>query len=211
VPALRFAGGEAEGWHASALDQQSPSPVPWTVEALADYLRSGLVPEHAQAAGPMQDVVRSLAPVDAADARAIATYIVAGMQPVDAARQARAQAARQKAQAPLANDGSPGARIYADNCASCHDAGRGLSSNSALRLPLAVALYLPDARNLLHIVRQGIQPTPGQPGRWMPPFEGNLSEDQLTTLASWLRQSVAGQPAWGDLQQSIAATRPPKP
>lgn len=209
--ARRFDGGEAEGWHASALDQHSPSPVVWTAESLAGYLRSGLVPEHAITAGPMQDVVRSLSQAGAADVQAIATYIAAGMQPVDPQRKAREQAARQKAQAPLALDGSAGARLYADNCASCHDANRGLSSNSALRLPLAVALYLPDARNLLHIVRQGIQPLPGKPGRWMPPFEGNLSEEQLATLAGWLRQSVAGQPAWPDLQQSIAATRPPKP
>ncbi|NML42741.1 c-type cytochrome [Ramlibacter sp. G-1-2-2] len=209
--ARRFDGGEAEGWHAAALNQRSPSPVVWTAETLAAYLRTGLAPEHGMAAGPMQDVVRSVAQADPADAQAIATYIAAGMQPVDPERRAREQAVRQKAQAPLALDDSPGARLYADNCASCHDAGRGLSSNAALRLPLAVALYLPDARNLLRIMRQGIQPTPGKPGRWMPPFEGNLSEDELSTLARWLRQNVAGQPAWADLPQSIAATRPPKP
>jgi mono/diheme cytochrome c family protein len=206
-----FAGGEAEGWHASALDTDAESPVPWTTEALTRYLRTGLVADHAMTAGPMQDVVRSLGEVDPADVHAIATYMAATMGPPTPERQTREAAARQRAQGPLPRDGSEGARLYADNCASCHDAGRGLSSNSALHLPLAVALYMPDARNLLHIVRQGIQPVAGRPGRWMPPFEGTLSEDQLATLANWLRQQAAGQPAWTDLQRTVQDTRAPTP
>lgn len=207
-----FAGGEAEGWTATALDRRSPSPVPWTRDALAAYLRSGLVADHAMSAGPMQDVVRSLAAVDAADVQAIATYIHAQTQPAPPERATREQAARAKAQGPLPMDTSPGARLYADNCASCHDRGRGLSSNSSLQLPLAVALYLPDARNLLHIVRQGIRPLAGGPdGRWMPPFEGTLDDAQLATLAAWLRQNVAGQPPWPDLQADIRATEVPTP
>ncbi len=154
--------------------------------------------------------MRSLSQVDAADVQAIATYVATGMQPVDAERQTREAAARQRAQGPLPDDGSAGARIYADNCASCHDAGRGLSSNTAPRLPLATALYLPDARNLLHVVRQGIQPVPGKPGRWMPPFEGSLNEQQLATLASWLRQDVAGQPPWPETAASHRSSPDPQ-
>ena len=206
-----FAGGEAEGWHASALDAHAESPVAWTADALAAYLRTGLVPDHAMSAGPMQDVVRSLSEADPADVQAIAGYMVSVMGAPTPERQAREAAARQRAQGPLRNDGSAGARLYADNCASCHDAGRGLSSNSALRLPLAVALYMPDPRNLLHIVRQGIAPVAGRPGRWMPPFEGTLTEEQLATLAAWLRQEAAAQPPWGDLARALQDTRAPTP
>jgi mono/diheme cytochrome c family protein len=206
-----FAGGEAEGWHASALDAKAESPVAWTAAALADYLRTGLVPDHAMTAGPMQDVVRSLSQADPADVQAIATYMSSVMGPPSPERQAREAAARQRAQGPLPLDGSAGARLYADNCASCHDAGRGLSSGSALRLPLAVALYMPDARNLLHIVRQGITPVAERPGRWMPPFEGTLTEEQLATLAAWLRQQAAAQAPWTDLAGDLRATRAPTP
>ncbi|MDB5954510.1 c-type cytochrome [Ramlibacter sp.] len=206
-----LAGGEAEGWHASALNGQSESPLPWSTEALAAYLRTGLVPGHAMTAGPMQDVVRSQSEVDPADVHAIATYITGAMGPPSPERQTREAAARQRAQGPLHQDGSPGARLYADNCAACHDAGRGLSSNSALRLPLAVALYMPDPRNLLHIVRQGIQPVAGRPGRWMPPFEGTLNEEQLATLADWLRREATGEPPWTDLARALQDTRPPTP
>lgn len=206
-----FAGGEAEGWHASALDAHPESPVAWTPEALATYLRTGIVADHAQTAGPMQDVVRSLSEVDPQNVQAIASYITANMGPATPERQAREAAARQRASAPLPSDGSAGARLYADNCASCHDAGRGLSSNSAMQLPLAVALYMPDPRNLLHIVRQGIAPVAGRPGRWMPPFEGTLSEDQLATLAAWLRQAAAAQPPWPELARAVQETRAPAP
>jgi mono/diheme cytochrome c family protein len=206
-----LAGGEAEGWHASALNAQAESPIAWTPESLSAYLRTGLVPGHAMTAGPMQDVVRSLSEVDPADVHAIATYIAGTMGAPTPERQTLEAAARQRAQGPLRQDGSAGARLYADNCAACHDAGRGLSSNSALRLPLAVALYLPDPRNLLHIVRQGIQPVAGRPGRWMPPFEGTLSEEQLATLADWLRREAAGQPPWPDLAHALQDTRPPTP
>jgi mono/diheme cytochrome c family protein len=206
-----FAGGEAEGWHASALNTHPESPVPWSAEVLAAYLRTGLVGDHAMSAGPMQDVVRSLSEADPADVRAIATYITGTMGPAGPEQQTREAAARQRAQGPLKIDNSPGARLYADNCASCHDAGRGVSSNSALRLPLAVALYMPDPRNLLHIVRQGIQPIAGRPGRWMPPFEGTLTEEQLVTLAAWLRQQAAGQEPWPDLAHAVQETRSPTP
>ena len=64
---------------------------------------------------------------------------------------------------------------------------------------------------LLHIVRQGIQPVAGRPGRWMPPFEGTLSEEQLATLADWLRREAAGQAPWTNLARALQDTRPPTP
>lgn len=211
-----LAGGDAEGWDASALNRDSPSPIPWTVDTLAAYLRTGLVPDHAITAGPMQAVVRNLAHLNDADVHAIATYIVSGMEPVTPQRQQRAATAQRKAQVPLAqvqptaaapdNEQATlhlGAQVYQESCASCHDAGRQLSSGSALHLPLAVALYLPDPGNLIHIVREGIAPPPGQPGRWMPPFDGILSDEQLTALAVWLRRQATDAPPWTDVAHVV--------
>ncbi|RYY82080.1 MAG: cytochrome c, partial [Comamonadaceae bacterium] len=174
-----LAGGVAEGWHASALDARSESPLPWTREALATYLRQGIAEGHAMTAGPMRGVVANLSRADPADVDAIATFVAAQMGAPDAARSARAEAARRKASQPLAaapsrGDGPSapvlalGARVYQDSCAACHDLGRGPSSGSGLQLPLAVALALPGPENLAHIIRDGIQPLPGEPGRWMP-------------------------------------------
>jgi mono/diheme cytochrome c family protein len=210
-----LAGGEAEGWHATALHGNSPSPVPWSAQALAAYLRSGFVADHAITAGPMQDVVQNIAHADEADVQAIAKYIYTNMGPPGAQHLARETASRNKAAAPLAavqpatqanaDDATLalGATVYAGSCASCHDAGRGLSSDSAVQLPLAVALHLPDPRNLIHIIREGITPPDGQAGRWMPPFQGAFSDEELTALVIWLRRQGTDAPPWLDVARVV--------
>ncbi|MDB5880220.1 MAG: hypothetical protein JWP43_98 [Ramlibacter sp.] len=210
-------GGDAEGWHATALNEKSPSPVPWTVDSLTTYLRTGIVTEHAMAAGPMQGVVHNFAQADPADLRAMAVYITSRMDPPDAARQAREASARKKAAqeslaavqpsspAPAADEAALtlGGVVYANSCAECHDLGRQLSSGTALRLPLAIALHLPDPRNLIHIVRRGILPADGEAGRWMPPFEGSLTDEQLAALVVWLRRQGTDAPPWNDVLKTV--------
>jgi len=94
-------GGEADGWYAPALNALSPSPLPWTVEAMATYLRTGIAPDHAIAGGPMARVVEGFRGADENDIRAIATYIVSLMGVPTAERQAQAVAATQRAAMPM--------------------------------------------------------------------------------------------------------------
>lgn len=215
-----LAGGEAEGWHGTALNAKSPSPVPWTVESLTAYLRTGIVPDHAMTAGPMEEVVHNLSQADPADLRAMAVYITSRMGQPDGERQAREAAARKKAAqeslaavqpsspAPPADEAALalGGMVYANSCAQCHDLGREFSSGTALRLPLAVALYLPDPRNLIHIIRRGIVPREGEAGRWMPAFEGSLTDQQLAALVVWLRRQATDEPPWTDVQKTVQRT-----
>ena len=215
-----LAGGDVEGWHAMALNDKSPSPVRWTADALETYLRTGIVGDHAMAAGPMQGVVHNLAQANPADVRAIAFYITSVMGSPTSEQQARETSARAKAApdtlaavqptpAPAADAEQTlalGASVYAGSCASCHDQGRQLSSNTALRLPLAIGLHLPDPRNLIHIVRRGIQPPEGEQGRWMPPFEGSLTDEELTALLVWLRRQGTDGPPWRDVARVVKET-----
>jgi len=69
-----------------------------------------------------------------------------------------------------------------------------------------VALHLPDPRNLIYIIREGIQPPEGEPGRWMPAFEGNLTDDQLTALVIWLRRQGTDAPPWADVARTVRET-----
>ena len=172
-----------EGWYAPPRNDASPSPIPWTAEQLATYLSTGIAERHAIAGGPMQAVTRELGRAPAADVRAIAAYIQSAMGPVSDAREARARAALQLAgRRPSAVGGSSaeerdatlrlGKSLYVGVCASCHEAGRNVSSNGALELPLAVALYDAEPASLLNIIRDGIRPLDGEPGRWMPGFRG---------------------------------------
>ncbi len=211
----RLAGAVVEGWYAPPLNADSPSPVVWTVDAMTRYLRSGIAPDHAMAGGPMQEVTASLAKADAADVSAIATSIVASMGPPTDARRAREAASRARASQPtttLPFDASDrrlalGAQVYATACAGCHDRGRDVGSNGALRLPLAVALYDAEPASLLRLIREGIAPPVGERGRWMPAFGDTLTDDQLVALATYLRRVGADAPAWPHLERAVAATR----
>jgi mono/diheme cytochrome c family protein len=218
---LGLAGGTAEGWYASALNANTPSPVPWTADTLAAYLRTGLVPDHAITAGPMQEVVQNLSQVDPGDVRAIASYVQSAIGPITDRQRSREASARQKAALPSLAQAQPkaartapdaqtmrlGAEVYQSACASCHDAGRQIASDAALRLPLGSALYQPVADNLIHIIRQGIAPPPGDRGRWMPAFEGTLSDDQLTALVTWLRYQATDEPPWSEVAKAVQQDR----
>src|SRR5215467_11724070 len=79
-------GGETEGWYAPALNASTTTPVAWTTDQLFDYLRSGFVPAHGVAAGPMQPVANNLGAVAEADVKAIAAYVAAILGPPTAER-----------------------------------------------------------------------------------------------------------------------------
>lgn len=210
-----FDGGVIEGWIAPPLNARTASPRPWRVETLTAYLRDGIAPEHAIAAGPMQQVIAGLRGAEASDLRAIAVDIVERMGVGDEERLVRSESSRRRAAEPLAtapradDDATMrlGATVYASACAACHDAGRGASSSAALRLPLAVALYEDEPRSLLRIVRDGIAPRDGEPGRWMPGFGAVLEDRQIEALAAWLRREAAGAPPWPRLGRAVAESR----
>jgi mono/diheme cytochrome c family protein len=211
-------GGEAEGWYVPALNADSPSPLPWTVDHLEVYLRTGIAPDHAIAGGPMQDVTSNLAQAEPADVRALATYIVSLMGKPDPRVAATArEAVRKPISLPPAEPGeSPEARqlqlgsaVYADACARCHASGRAISSGGALQLPAAIALYDPDPRSLIRIIRQGVLPTDGQPGRWMPGFADILTDQQVTALAAYLRRYGAHAPPWPHLAADVQKAKSP--
>ncbi len=194
------AGGEAEGWHAPALNAASPAPVPWTAEQLYQYLRTGLDDLHAIAAGPMEPVVRNLAAVPEQDVRAIATHVATLAGQPTASRQKKAedallQARRDGAAYPRIDRANQktaggdqafqnGAAVYAGACAECHDQGRQTSSGGALHLALGTAMTIPTSANLIRLTLEGIMPPDSEPGRWMPGFAGALTDEQVKDLAA---------------------------
>ena len=193
-----FAGGEAEGWHAPALDSASPSPVPWTAPALHTYLSTGVAELHTVAAGPMAEVVHDLSQAGDADRQAIARYIASLDTRSEAERARVREAALARARSAVALKGNA---VYDGACADCHNRGRG-EEGGALELPLGTALTIPTPRNLAFIIRDGIVPSEGERGAWMPAFAGALTDRQLTDLLSYLR-ALGGQPAWPDVAGDV--------
>ncbi len=202
-----FAGGEAEGWHAPALNTDSPSPVPWTAEALYAYLRTGIAHSHALTAGPMADVLRNLEQVPDDDVRAIATYIASldARPPEQRAKQetdALAATPKERRGKPAGDQAvARGATIYAGACAECHDRGRS-AEGGALRLPLATGLAMPTPRNLIRVIRDGILREENERGLWMPGFAGALTDEQVSDLVLYLR-ALTDQPRWRDVPGDV--------
>jgi len=75
-----FAGGEAEGWHAYAINSDSQSHEAWNADALHAFLRQGWHEQHGDAHGPMAPVSRSLALAADSDVQAIAVYVASVME-----------------------------------------------------------------------------------------------------------------------------------
>lgn len=212
-----FAGGEAEGWHAPALNARSPSPVPWTAASLYAYLRTGVDELHAVPAGPMAPVVHNLAAAPERDVRAIATYVASVIGPPtperqSQARQLLAQEKRREISAARVDTGTPktlgetapdGAAIYAGACGICHDSGRATSSGGALQLALSIAVALPTPRNLIYIIQQGIMPPEHEPGRFMPGFDGALTSEQMAALVAYIRTDLGKAPAWQNVHAEV--------
>jgi mono/diheme cytochrome c family protein len=191
-----MSGGEAGGWHAPALNRESPSPRPWTARKLSLYLTTGLVDEHAITAGPMAPVVRNLAHADRDDVEAISHYVASLMDGAPGSRVAIGARTQPRGE-PLAR----GAAIYAGACGDCHDRGRD-AEGGALQLELAIALSLPTPANLIHIVRDGIVPLEHESQPWMPAYRGALTPEQTADLVTYLR-TLSGKPAWSGVAAEV--------
>lgn len=206
-----FAGGSSEGWHAPALNAQSPAPVPWTADSLFTYLRSGSAPLHGTAAGPMAPVVHNLGGVPEDDVRAIAVFIASVAGPPSPERQRMADELIQRLSNPetvgLAADGQPGAAIFAGACATCHSETRLRGAAGAINLALSTAVNAPDPRNAIRIVLDGIGPAQDRRGPLMPGFSGALTDGQIAQLIGYVRAQFSTQPAWRDLETTIRRIR----
>jgi nicotinate dehydrogenase subunit B len=181
--------------------------VPWSEQALFDYLRHGVSREHGSASGPMAAVVGNLAELPDADLRAMAVYLASFNAPnpqgaADAAARVQSAAAR----APLPG---PAQRLFEGACAACHHDGDGprlLGANVPLALNTNLHASRPD--NLLRVILEGVQAPPSHAVGFMPGFGQALSDIQIAELAAWMRARYApDQPAWNGLTEAVRQAR----
>ena len=195
-------GGWAEGWYAPPLNGSTPAPTTWTQEDLNAYLGSGLDNRHAAAAGPMGSVVHELARASPADLRAIAVYLAQRMAPAAGAP------ARPPDHADAAARAHPaGALLFAGACATCHEAGAGMMMEGRPPLQLGTPLDEDNPRDVISIVRRGLEPPVGPAGPSMPAFADSLTDAQLADLVAYLRARYSDRPAWRDLAKAVADAR----
>lgn len=212
-----LAGARVDGWEAPPLGALSNGPIPWTEDALVQYLRRGHHARHGIAGGPMAEVVQALAQVNEADVRAMAHYLVS-LQPVtsgmpavahEAQAQALAAATVQAAAAQRPQLLGPAQRMFDSACGACHHDGDG-PQLLGLNQPLALNATLHSARpdNLVRTVIEGLQrPAFAEIGH-MPAFGDALNDRQIAELAGWMRQRFApGRPTWDGLPAAVARVR----
>ncbi len=204
-----FSGGEAENWHAYAINARSPAPVPWDAEALFTYLRDGWHPDHGVAQGPMALVVGNLSSVQERDLHAIATYMAGVFGALTPDRKRRAAEVLVRAKSPpmqASQINAAGASIYAAVCATCHETDRPLPF-SGINLGLSTAIASPDPRNLANLVLSGIRPVEGERSLIMPGFADSMNDDQIAALLNYLRARFSNQPAWTGVGKTVADAR----
>lgn len=196
IKSRAFAGGVIEGWDAPALNSSSPAPRVWTADQLFTYLRTGWQAQHGGAAGPMASVSENLSAVPEADIRAIAAYIAS----LSSRRQGKPQPSQR------ADATSTAAAIYAGACSVCHDKP-ACSASQGLPLLLSSSLQEARPRNTINIILRGIARQPGEPGPFMPAFDGMLSDNQIAELAAYVRDRFTNESPWSNVGAEIDKIR----
>jgi mono/diheme cytochrome c family protein len=215
-----FAGGEAEGWQAYAIDETSKAPVPWNVESLAFYLRNGWHELHGVSRGSMAEVTGNLGLLPDSDIGAIATYVASLMGEPSAEKQQKAEELRsrfggghivqasdsQTAATAGTASGHPGAPIYKAACASCHESGRP-QPFGGLNFHLSTAINAPNPQNIINVTLFGLPPSDGEASAVMPGFAATLTDRQIADLLAYMREEFSEEPAWQALEEQIGNTR----
>ena len=217
-----YAGGEAEGWTAYALNAASPAPMPWTAESLNQYLTTGYETQHGVARGPMAPVTANMRLAAPDDAKAIATYIASVMGEPSAERKSRGeeslkqsselnkgvqvQAAGAQTLPASVDMKDPGAAIYATACSTCHEAGRPVPYGG-LPLRLSTAIHGPTPMNPINVILYGLPAPEGERGPIMPGFAGALTDQQIAQLLAYMRKTFSDKPEWKDIEPLVADIR----
>lgn len=190
----RLGGGmiPMQNWYASALTADKEIGLgEWEENDLADFLKTG-VSERGAAFGPMAEVVgTSLQHLSDLDIRSMVTYLKSAPTSFNAE-------SRSRSTAPAENDDvlKLGAKVYENQCATCHGAdGKGappayppLAGNRSLAAEIAV--------NPVRMVLNGGYPpgTAGNPRPYgMPPFGTTLSDSEVAAVVSYIRASWGNQ------------------
>jgi mono/diheme cytochrome c family protein len=206
-----YDGGDAEGWHAYAINAKNAAPIPWEPSALAFYLRTGYHPQHGISRGPMGLVTAELADASEPDVNAMAAYAASLMGPVNEARRQSSQALAKDPLAVKANaPRDEGAAIYETACLPCHDGRRALPFGG-IPLSLSLGLHGESPRNLINVIVHGLNPAEHGTTPMMPGFAGALSDPQVAALVFWLRANLTDQPPWSDVPKLIGESRAMKP
>ncbi len=203
-----YDGGEAEGWHAYAINEKNAAPIPWDTAALTHYLRHGFHPHHGIARGTMGLVTHELSAAAPEDIEAMAVYTLSLMKAPTPQRVARGRelARDPKIDVPPGTQ-DPGAKIYEAACHGCH---RGTDDMPWDGMPLSWSIGLTgeSPRNVINVILHGIPAAAnGETTPVMPGYATSLDDAQVEALVKWMRGSLTDRPPWPDFRAAIHESR----
>lgn len=186
-------------WYAPPLNGDPATGLGnWQVEHLAALLKTGISPRRS-VSGPMAEVVASsLQYMTNDDVSAMASYLKSLPQHF-AAPVAPEEGVREEDKKTMI---AAGAKLYKDQCASCHrTAGTGvpsiypaLAANPAITSPLA-------ANAIRMVLHGGYAPgTAGNPRPYgMPPFGQSMTDEEVAAVVTYIRN------AWGNQGNAVSS------
>jgi mono/diheme cytochrome c family protein len=207
--AQMYQGAAIDGWIAPSLTSTSTSPIPWRAQDFYEYLTTGNSPYHGRAVGPMAPVMhKGLSALPDSDIEAISGYFAEiartnNTDDPDSSSTLQAAIAAQHQQPDLRID--EGARLYAAACQACHYNSDQLVKGRPL-ITIGSATHLNDPTNLINVILDGVRSDQGISGVVMPGFRDALSDEDISAIAAYLRQT-AGENTWPKLQQQVGEIR----
>jgi len=194
VSSQAYQGSVLQGWYAPNITGDKRAGLGgWSVEDIAEYLKTG----HnriAAASGPMAQVVSdSTQWMTDADLEAIAVYLKD--LPGQNGEAATALAAQDRTVA-------AGQAVFKDNCKACHAASGVGIPNLFPALANAPSIQSAKATSLIRVVLQGTQSvaTAGAlTAPAMPAFGWKLSDEEVASVVTYIRN------AWGNAAASVFA------
>lgn len=180
-------GASLGTWFAPDITAQTLQDQHWTRLMLADYLATGHTSNGATAGGPMLEAIdKSFSRMSREDRQAMAEYLLPGDEPETLPTSKPGLIAVGDDTPDALSEMSEGARVYRNNCASCHNQeGQGLNGLPALKNhPM---LDKPTADNVAMAVLQGVWPEKEQ---GMMSFARQLNDTQIAEVTNYVMQDI---------------------
>jgi mono/diheme cytochrome c family protein len=206
-----LSGAVIEGYFAPSLRSGGKGTLSeWSADELAEFLRTGTNAK-GTAFGSMTDVIaHSTQRLTQQDALAAARYLKSVTGP-GAGEFHFSYDEKTHAELKGGTDGARGAKVYLDNCASCHRPdGRGYDR---VFPPLAgnAIVLAPNPDSLVSVVLKGAMTprTASTPAQFaMPSFDWRLSDEDVADVVTFIRASWGNDAAAVNAVE-VKALRPP--
>jgi mono/diheme cytochrome c family protein len=193
----RFTGAEISGWRAFNITPDAKSGIgAWSDDDIAQYLATGVAHGHANAAGPMADVVQnSTQYMTPQDLRSMVVYLRA--VPAKGGGETRPRDTYGKpaiddvtALRGTAVSGVNGAQLFIANCATCHNwTGEGRGGRALGAYPSLIhnsVVGASEANNLTMVMLHGVDRETKDAHAFMPAFGEHLSDAQIAAISNYV-------------------------